>query len=703
VLRTKVNQLQEDHAYASLLNGVKVESFVPDAHWFRGWENEFGLSMRKANRKYQVPRHVIKERLEIFWTVLFRLRLFMLLVLGYEPVFDNFDQSPFHNNETGAQNKPTLAVRGSIVPIVEGNSDVKCRWTANLTTFSDTARIERGELPHVELMFKAASDAVVDARLQNFLRSRGFPRWFSVTTSPKGSYREQDVISFLDKHLEAMYEGRDYRILLMDDFAAHKSENVRRLAWSRGYIVVIHGGGTTPIAQTPDTDLNEHVRREYGIKETRLLIDKMRDGHVVPKCSSEECMTLMLEVLSDPGLHLHAANGYKKTGETVDLYGAEDSLICREAGIFWNENTTDGYVNMRARINAELAAVAEEVKSGGLRWCRRDVERLITPYPARPAIDAVIARLGEDYYHDALHGLDDEEGQANNTAVAEERDKAKDDTSSDEDGAPDESVHDEVTAVADLPSHVGDSGTLDEVGHEIIENPCLSAEQAETVHDVRITIVALQEAIDNLRQVGAIKAMQCVEHELAKARRRERELGRVSPAVADAFLQRRQAEAQDRLRKRRLAAEQNQHELAAHKAIEERNAAVAEIKKHRKAILDYENLWETKHAMKTFTVDALGQGSSTAGGAQGRKRRFEVLDRMARLGASLSPGQKNDWAWFREAWDQAMVAEHKANWATVFAGWMQEVLNTDSDNAFSKFVYNESCRIFHGSAALHVP
>jgi hypothetical protein len=107
--------------------------------------------------------------------------------------------------------------------------------------------------------------------------------------------------------------------------------------------------------------------------------------------------------------------------------------------------------------------------------------------------------------------------------------------------------------------------------------------------------------------------------------------------------------------------------------------------------------------MKTFTVDALGQGSSTAGGQLGRRRRFEVLDRMARLGSSLSPGQKNDWSWFRDAWDQKMVAEHGANWATVFAGWMQEVLNTESGNAFSKFVHNETCRIFNGCAALHVP
>ena len=80
---------------------------------------------------------------------------------------------------------------------------------------------------------------------------------------------------------------------------------------------------------------------------------------------------------------------------------------------------------------------------------------------------------------------------------------------------------------------------------------------------------------------------------------------------------------------------------------------------------------------------------------------------MARVGAGLSPGQRNDWVWFRASWDKAMVAEHKSDWGKKFAGWMQAVLDSVLDsghsNAFSRFVYNETCRIFHGSAALHVP
>ena len=116
-----------------------------------------------------------------------------------------------------------------------------------------------------------------------------------------------------------------------------------------------------------------------------------------------------------------------------------------------------------------------------------------------------------------------------------------------------------------------------------------------------------------------------------------------------------------------------------------------------------ESICESRHAIKSFTLEALGEGNGSAGGPKARKNRFEVLDRLARIRAGLSAGQKNDWSWFKEAWDKEMVKEHGANWASLFAKWMQNVLDDESSNAFSKFVYNETCRVFHGTAALQVP
>ena len=153
----------------------------------------------------------------------------------------------------------------------------------------------------------------------------------------------------------------------------------------------------------------------------------------------------------------------------------------------------------------------------------------------------------------------------------------------------------------------------------------------------------------------------------------------------------------------RIADQHRERKREADQAIADRDAAVAELRNTRRKIQEMESICESKHAIKSFTLVALGEGNGNAGGAKARKNRFEVLDRLARIRAGLSAGQKNDWSWFKEAWDKEMVKEHGANWASLFAKWVQNVLDDESSNAFSKFVYNETCRVFHGTAALQVP
>ena len=42
----------------------------------------------------------------------------------------------------------------------------------------------------------------------------------------------------------------------------------------------------------------------------------------------------------------------------------------------------------------------------------------------------------------------------------------------------------------------------------------LSASQAEQVHQVKVTIAALQATLEQLRAVGALRGIQCIEAEL---------------------------------------------------------------------------------------------------------------------------------------------------------------------------------------------
>ena len=117
-------------------------------------------------------------------------------------------------------------------------------------------------------------------------------------------------------------------------------------------------------------------------------------------------MTVMLGSLSHPALHIHVAKGFKKVGDAVDLHGKEDLEICREAGVLRNEPTTDGYANMRAKIDAELETLKEEFESGRLTWCERDAKRLINPYPKHDRIDRVLPNLREDFQHDSTHRME---------------------------------------------------------------------------------------------------------------------------------------------------------------------------------------------------------------------------------------------------------------------------------------------------------
>ena len=203
--------------------------------------------------------------------------------------------------------------------------------------------------------------------------------------------------------------------------------------------------------------------------------------------------------------------------------------------------------------------------------------------------------------------------------------------------------------------------------------------------------------------MGSLRSVQVLETELAKERRRLRALTKEVPAVAETFFRFRTAEEQDDLAQKRLFELRKEKKREATKAIADRDAAVKQLKRVKQQISDKEAIKACMHAVKTYTLESLGDGTDNGGGAKGRNQRWEVLDRMARLKAGLSDGQKNDWAWFKDEWDKEMVTVHGGAWASTFASWMQKLLNDDDTAAFSKFMFSETRRVFKDLAALSVP
>lgn len=123
-------------------------------NWFARWRREYGLSLRKPNRKYKVSKRLLASRFETMILNVARVRAAAEELLGYDPHILNWDQSPFHHNESGTACTKTLAVKGSTVPLVEGHDDSKARWTANLCVSSDTQALLQNGPPPAEFMFR---------------------------------------------------------------------------------------------------------------------------------------------------------------------------------------------------------------------------------------------------------------------------------------------------------------------------------------------------------------------------------------------------------------------------------------------------------------------------------------------------------------------------------------------------------------------
>ena len=216
-------------------------------------------------------------------------------------------------------------------------------------------------------------------------------------------------------------------------------------------------------------------------------------------------------------------------------------------------------------------------------------------------------------------------------------------------------------------------------------------------------IHAIQGHLAGLRQIGCVRGVQALECELTKAKRKLRNITNDNESVRNEFTRLRRAEELRQAESHRAMAERKEAWLEAQRTMASTKAANKELQVKRQKLQELESTTACKHAVKSFRLEDLGKGANNAGGAKGKKNRSEVLDRLARLNSGLSAGQRNDWQWFKEAWDKAMVIEYGDEWLETFATWMQEVLIDPRSNAFSIFVHDETCRVFDGAAALQVP
>jgi len=183
----------------------KVPVDAPDItyKWLKNWRMEFNVSLRYPNRRWKVPRPVLKERLHIMWTNLIRVQVLLWLHFGQFADVDGFDQKPLHTHESGSKHLKTLAFRGEEeIPVKEGHSATRSRWT--VVTYVTSNKERALLIPPLELCFKGGSGvhSALAGLLEEF-RAEGLDvGWLTMVATESGSYKTGDVFRYLESVLE---------------------------------------------------------------------------------------------------------------------------------------------------------------------------------------------------------------------------------------------------------------------------------------------------------------------------------------------------------------------------------------------------------------------------------------------------------------------------------------------------------------------
>ena len=709
VLLVKAQMLQQEYCASCLRNSVQPEPLDISMKWVNGVLHEYRISHRVPNRKYKVARWVLAERLVIFWLSVSKVRKLILLHFGYDPDCSNVDQSPFHMNEAGSQACGTLALKGApIVPLIECHASTRSRWSLNSITKSSQSQVRR-RLPGFELMFQAEADKQVALKLQEYVHLKGLPFKVTVVTGSSGSYKEEDILAFLNKHLLPWGPGRRWELFFLDAYAPGLTDNVQRLCWTKGYIEITHGGGASAVAQTNDTDHHQWVRKRFIELQTARLIRKARQrGGGLVDLTREENIDIMIEVQSDLELHLKACQGYKYTGTTVALDGTEDDMmICREARIFWDEN------NMRQKINAAVADVETRYNAGQLPWTWATVKSLIGAYPRRGQLDVLLPGQDDEATADP-DGVPWEpqrrEAQDGADSSPDEACKSQDEEAADC-GGKDAEFNMDPEEVPNDDSRGDGAGQVSSAGAVVaadIPRQELSAEQSDSLLQHCGRLQALQQAKGLIAGLSGAtgKSLQMTIDKVmhTESKRFKQRMGGDAAVAAEL---RASLEAEEAVeRRKRLEFQEEMQQVREKKRIAlELKATQEKLKKARKDMRETAAVVTAKEAIKSYSLLALGDGKKKGGGAQFQKIRFEVLDRVCAV-AQLSPQQRNDWDYFRTAWDKAMAEAKGEEWAKLFAEIIQSViqdLEAGKTNALSKFMYNETRRVLGEVPVLVVP
>jgi len=540
-------------------------------------------------------------------------------------------------------------------------------------------------------MFKAAGSQLQN-KLAAFASRLNCP-WLSVVTGPKGSYREEHVLAFLERHLLPWTDGRRWRVMLMDAYGPQMSDNVRRLCWSRGYIVIIHGGGATGVTQVNDTDCHQHLRRDYVALETQEMVNQSRlKSCPVPK--PENCIEWMSTLWQDRKRHTDATRGFKYNGITNALDGSEDHLIVREAKEFWQSLTLP---ELRSRA---LHDVACEIAGNRLAWNFEHVYKVVADFPDRGILDQTLEFQDDELVlEDGAGPVWEQSDDGDDVPLNEDGDGSSDGDKTDDDWH----GEDDVGSAEDVDNYHGD-GANPRASQSLGQGSDLSVEQADAAVACAAKVDSLKRALDIVREAGNPALEMTLARAIHDAEREAYGRRQSDPKVARVLHERHLADERAVAAKRLALNRQMQEANNLRQLKRDATETMSQLKRAKAQLQCAQTILETNEAIKSFSVEMLGNGRARGGGGGFRKSRMEVMDRLSRI-ADLTPVEKNHFNWFKDQWDLHMAHEHNDTWGQKFAEIVQALLEKIRDGnqrALADFMFSEHQRCLAGVPVLRV-
>ena len=175
--------------------------------WIKGWEEEYGLSFHKPNKRYSISRDDCIVRTEDYLKNSWSIRHYFIKTFGIDPPIINGDQMPLHRNDSSDQ--ATLNFKNNETFVNENHHLLRERVTVFTQIASDTnIKLQP------EFVFKGTGKSPPQLTP---------PPGIKYQWATKGSYRLEQLLETINRlpNRFNMFSHQNFAIYVLDDYAVH--------------------------------------------------------------------------------------------------------------------------------------------------------------------------------------------------------------------------------------------------------------------------------------------------------------------------------------------------------------------------------------------------------------------------------------------------------------------------------------------------